>query len=623
VESEKIMKLEKLKSASPLEVSNILIEFELYDKKSSQEIIDEVYEQFRTGEQMEVSIITPVFSAIVDGLLERTSFGKGARKKGLTTERVVQECKSFSYDEELVKPIDRNAYEEYKNVQDSNKYTDENNRDKFNRSDYENKYKMDEYKANKLNNEDGNSTGRKLIEDEYTGKKNIYVYRNDPDKRRNDPKFDYQAETDHIVPLKQVYTQLKDNYALSNEDIKVTANADYNLAVTSGAINGKKLDDTNSEFIKKQGNNLDAETTSRMIDLEKNAQKAINAEANKRVLNNLTGQGELSNKEIISGYDKFTIENGREPTKEEKGKIKLGLQKSKTDKLNSQLAENTKNQTTEYAVGNVILYIIKPLYYEVKDIFKNGMMAGTEATSPGQAFLFRCSRIKNHLLKHAGEFLGDSIGQFIKNFIKSLFESIVDIFVGVFKQFLRIIKEGIKVFIQSAKILFGKDSKKMTAAQKGDAIIKLLGGSLIALAGIGIELYLNKLGIKEPWSVVISTIISGLASALFMYFMDKVDLFSAKAEKRKERIEEIFNERIAEIQNATETFNVAAIETLKNQREQFEIISNDINKALGNNDIDSVNSSLYKLAKFYQVDLPYESTEEFVKYFDESKIITI
>lgn len=42
----------------------------------------------------------------------------------------------------------------------------------------------------------------------------------------------------------------------------------------------------------------------------------------------------------------------------------------------------------------------------------------------------------------------------------------------------------------------------MTTAQKGDAIVKLLGGSVIAICGIGIEALLNKIGVTEPWSVI-------------------------------------------------------------------------------------------------------------------------
>lgn len=74
-------KLEQLKLASPLEVTQILQEMELYDAKSSQEIIDEVYQQFATGENITQEVVKPVFLSILDGFLEGTKFGRSARKK--------------------------------------------------------------------------------------------------------------------------------------------------------------------------------------------------------------------------------------------------------------------------------------------------------------------------------------------------------------------------------------------------------------------------------------------------------------------------------------------------------------------------------------------------------------
>lgn len=241
-------KLEELSQASPLEVTKKLQEFEIYDKKSSQQIIDEVYAEFESGEHLTDSVLKPVFMSIVDGLLEATALGKAARKKGLTASRVLDECEQFSYDRQEQNETTVNGYTEYKNARE---YTDEygkENRDKYVRGIYENQNAMGNYKKKAIEKNGGN----KLLKDEYTQEKNIYAYRKDPDKRRNDEKHEYQAEPDHKIPLKQLHTQFKGNYALSDEDIKRIANSDDNLALTSRAINNKKRDSSNSDFIKKQ-----------------------------------------------------------------------------------------------------------------------------------------------------------------------------------------------------------------------------------------------------------------------------------------------------------------------------------------------------------------------------------
>lgn len=588
----RIKSLEQLAKSSPLEVTAKLQEFEMYDMKSSQEIIDEVYQEFQSGEHLADNVLKPVFLSIIDGILD--AFGRSARKNGLTASRVFQECEQFSYDE-TDNTTNVNGYTEHRNATDYNEIYAEKHRAKFNRKSYENTSRMRRYKLNQFKDENGNVIRNKNIKDEYTGEKNLYVHRADPDKRRNDPKYDYQAESDHIIPLKQLHAQFKGNYGLSDEDIKKIANNDYNLAVTSGKINGNKLDMSNSEFIKKQeklgekGIKITSKTKANMLQLEKDATKAINKDVNNTVLKNITGKGNTDQTKIIY----------------------------------KESMSNAADQSKNYAVGNLIMFIVKPIYFELKDCFKNGIAEGVGASSALEALNIRFGRVKEHVLKNAFKFLGDSVWEFVKGFISSLIEGIISLFVGVFKQVLKVLKEGIKLFVQSAKILFGKDAKEMTPAQKGDAIIKLIGGSVIAIAGVGIEALLNKIGIGEPWSIFLSTFLSGLASALFMYLLDKADIFSVKAEKRRDRIVEIFTERINDIKTAANEFNTVAIETLRKQHQGFVEIQNAVNLAFANNDIDSINAGLYKMADFFNIDLPFSNTSEFVDYFDSEDVIKL
>ena len=269
------------------------------------------------------------------------------------------------------------------------------------------------------------------------------------------------------------------------------------------------------------------------------------------------------------------------------------------------------------------MFIVKPIYYELSDSFKNGLVEGVNAGSGGEALKIRFGRVKDYVLKHGKAFLGDNMWDFVKGFVSSLVEGIIGLFVGMFKQVMKILKEGVKIISSSLGILFGKESKNMSPVEKGDAIIKLVGGSVIAISGVALESLINKIGIVEPWSVVISTILSGIASALFMYILDKADIFSIKAEKRHNRIMEIYEERIKDVEEAERTFNVVALETLRKQREEFEDIRNEINDAVKSDDIESINGGLYKLADYMDVDLPYSNTEEFCDYMDSEDVLLL
>ena len=482
---------------------------------------------------------------------------------------------------------------------DFNEYA-ENVRQTYERSVYEDKKRLNEYKQKIFDN----NNGRINAVDEYTGEKNVYRDKAHPDAKRNIQKYKHThlAEVDHIVPLKEIHRQFKGNYALTDEDIKNLANQDSNFALTSARINrgegssgkGGKFDQTNSEFVEKQRERerqgkpnlgLSEESQKRMLKKEKEAQEEINKRANKKIGANLTGKGTGNTGEIWGQTTKTAV-----------------------------------SQSKDYVIGNVILFIIKPLYFEITDIFKNGLKEGIGAETTFEAFKLRFNRVKDYVMANALSFLGNNVWEFVKGFISSLIEGIISLFVGIFKQILKLVKEGIKVFTQAAKVLFGEESKNMSSAEKGDAIIKILGGSVITICGIGIETLLNEIGVTEPWSVILSTMLSGIASTIFMLVLDKIDLFSVKAEKRRKRIEDIFNERIKDIKQAEETYNIAAIETMKQHRLQFNRLRSNVWKGIENNDIDTINSGLLKLARFMGVNLGYQTTEQFVEIWDSNEL---
>lgn len=642
MDEERKKAIEELEYASPLEISRLLQEMELYDEKTSQEVLDEVHEKFDSAEHLEDEVLKPVFMSVIDGLLEATSGGRAARKKGLTASRVVEECTSFSYDDLEDNHTNVNGYTEYKNINHDeieyqvqlekwkkdgkngdrpqyNGSVNSNSTQEYVRSNLEDSSAMNDYKEKQRH-------GEKKIKDEYTGKDNLYVSQNNMPDNYNDETHRKQAQPDHIVPLKQLHEQYKHNYALDDSDLKRIANSESNLAITSAEINQVKRDMTNKQYIEwmdEHGKPLDENTKKIMLQKQKEATKSIESDVNKTVAKNLVGKGQVDEKAMKNAVNEFKENNGQAPTEEQKNQIEQNLIKKKTNEIRGTAVKNAAGQAKDYAVGNLILFIVKPIYYEISDIFKNGLKEGVGADSGSQALGIRFTRVKKYVMTHAKAFFGDSILDFVKGFVSSLIEGIISLFVGMLKQVLKILKEGVKILVGSVQILFGKNAKAMSPAQKGDAIIKLIGGSVIAISGVALESLLNKIGIGEPWSVVLSTMLSGIASALFMYILNKADLFSTKAEKRYERVKEIFDERIKDVQEATELFDRVALETMKEQRLQFESIQEEINTGLESNDIDSINTGLYKLADFMKVDLPYSNTKEFCDYMDSEEVLVL
>ena len=384
---------------------------------------------------------------------------------------------------------------------------------------------------------------------------------------------------------------------MSDDDIISVANVEENYALTTMKINrGKdygKFDMSVDEFIALQEKNkaegkpfidLTEEQKENMRSLEANSIEEMKKEKDKRRMDNILGRGDKEQQKTIV----------------------------------KESAKGAAKQSTDYMIGNVILYFIKPLYYEISDIVTNGLQGGVGANSVREAFSIRFGRVKDYVMVNAISFIGDNIWEFVKGFISSFIEGLISLFVGIFKQIFKLVKEGIKIFIQAGKVIFGKDAKQMSAEEKGDAILKLIGGSVIAICGIGIEALLNKMGIGDPFATVLSTMLSGIASVLFMFLLDRIDLFSVKSQKRSKRIEEIFDERIKDIKEATESFNTAALETMRAHRLKMAEITEKIWKGINGDDIDTINSGLFELAESMKVDLPYKNREEFLDFIDNN-----
>lgn len=622
--------IEKLQKASPLALPGLIAECEFYDETESEKIFADVVSEFEK-EGGSSSVLKPIALSIVDGLLEGTKMGRAMRKKGVTASRVLQECDEFTYGEMKIGPVPGVAYVDWKSTGEENAaamkaFANREDRRTYRRTQLQKQNAMQQYKDTA--DSKAASEGRKNLVNEYTGERDLTAYRDNPDHRRNDPKHSHQAETDHVIPLKQLHDKFKGNYGLSITDIRDLANIEGNFALTSSTINRRKGDKTNAEFIeelKKSDDPKDRELAAKMekvtAEKTKAAEKAIVGAANKAIEDNLLLGGRISRQELSAEVKKAEKKAGRKLTKTEKDSLRRKMQIKKGAAIYGEAGGVAAKQAADYAAGNAILFILKPIYFELKDSFRNGFIEGVACSSGMDAVKVRFTRVKNYIIEHGKEFLGDNLAEFVKGFISSLIEAIIGLFLGMFKCILKLIKEGIRIFIQAAKILWGKNAAKMSPAEKGDAIVKLIGGSVAALAGIGIDALLNSAGIPDSWSVPLSTMLSGIVSALFMCILDRADLFDVKDERRNARLKEVFEARVADMRADAANFSAAVNARLIEDRKRFDALDSSINAALDRQDINCVDGALSGMADLFEVALPYKDSQSFVKYWkSQSKI---
>lgn len=575
--------LNDLSNISPLKMSKKLIEYELYDQKDSLTVLNSIYEEFESKQNLVDELVTPVFLNIADGLVKHPKLQ--LEKTGITATRLINEIKNFSYDN--IHSTQRDVIQDKKNL-DENTKLHIDDKGIYDRKDMDNNRKSSIAKE-KFNN---NRTMYSELEVNDNGsKKRLYLYQNDSaiqNRKDAGKKTTHLTQNaDHNIPLKRVYDNFGNSTVLSKDDLKKIGNIDGNFDIISEKLNKSKGSKTWSEYFRDNPNAVNEKTKDKILKREKEAISKLEEVANKTVVNNFI----------------------------------------KDSKHVKNIATNAKEQaidnSTQKAIGEIIILLIKPIYYEFNDIFKNGMIADLDVEDKVEAFMYRMRRIKDYILKNAIGSLFDNIKDFLQSFITFLLNGIVNAFVGLLKKVLQVIMEGFTAIIESIKIMM-KPAEEISPAQKADAIMKLLATTAITFLGAYFEESILGFMTGTPVEFlkdVIMVILTGITSTIVVWLIDQADLFSVKVEKRLMRVKEIFELRIETIKNNTDIFEKISIETLAKQKLQFKNIISNMNFAIENNH--DINRSVYELADFMKIDLKVKSTDEFLNLLSNSEKLEI
>lgn len=641
----------RLRGSSPLSIAEELKRIELYDKMDSQEVFDEVYKQFENGGSQIDNVVKPVILTVIDGLMEKNKAFRELRAKGLTASRVLNDCEAFSYDIPNQVGYSPNAYEEAKNIREKSGFDGDvttlhrvadNNFNPVTGKDArqarldENQDMLGDAKPNSEMGKYSKDTRKKLYEDgkEMDKYKDEYFADGDikKDEYRNDTTTYDKSQPDHIIPIARVYDQFSRNPALNSEDIRRIANQSGNFAMTDGAFNQSKKDKLNEEMEKFKGKDIEEYKAdkAKMKEMSEQAQKAINQKANECVVQTLLGKGNVRNlsgedrakinSKIENKYgDKITREEKKALIKKEEQELVRKRQKAKAEKVKKTIKNNAVAQAGDYAIGNLIMIALRPIYYEIKDIVTKGLEVGVKVKGKVNAIKKRFTRVKDYILKNG---IGEALGlakDFVKMVISAIIEGLINLFVGFYKMVFKLIKEGVKIFVKAYKVIWGQEGRNKTEREKGDALLKIIGASVGGMLGITVEGLLANVAFIPGWArMVLATICGGLVSILFMNALDKMDLFSVKSEKRRLALEKIYDARIKEVEEATKMMDTVAIDVLKEQQKSFDNITKAAGKALDNNDFAETSVQITKMASFLSIELPYGSTQEFVKAYDSN-----
>lgn len=573
--------LNDLNNTSPLQMSKKLIDYELFDQQESIEVLNQIYEEFESNQNIVDELVVPVFFNITDSLVKHPKLG--LNKTGITATRLLNEIKSFSYNETHQAQEDKLLDKDNLNKKTENNTIHHINKDgklqegrqyTKNRNKYDHVARRDKYKEDYL---------KKRSRDEYTNQNGV---------------LNKRPQTDHIVPLEKAVKEYGTSPFLCDKELKKVLNKDSNFAVINGSLNASKGGKSNAEAVSENhtiaGKQSD-KTKQKMIQKGQEAVKVVEGDLNQTVANNL-----ITDVKNISKGESKLVDNA---------------------------LKDAKEASTHKAFGELIILVIKPLYYEFNDIFKNGITADLSTNDKVEAFIIRIHRVKKYILDNSVGSAFEMIKDFLKGFISFLINGIINAFVGLLKQILKVISEGFSSIIEAIKILTkDKDAagNKITSSQKADAITKLLATTVITFLGAYFEESILGILNGTPFEFlkdIIMIMLTGVASTIVVWLLDQADIFSVKDEKRMLRVKEIFQLRVQAIKENTDIFEKSSIEVLAKQKLQFKKISSEMNYAI-NHHLD-INSSVSQIADFMYIELTVKSTDQFLHLLESNKELHI
>ncbi len=604
--------IEDLENISPLNMSEYIMECEFYDMQDAHEVFAEAVSEFEDKGGVASNLVEPVVSSTVNSVLMvglrhfAPDLYKKALKGKLNLATIVKRAIHFQYPDEYLM-LQANTQHQHADEVLNNQLraTDSGfstpNSIRFNkktwkddlRKEWDSEASKDAFVRKGLN-DDGKATdvlGVKVRAKE------------DGERRPAD-----SAEPDHVLPLSLISDQYGDfaRRYVGKETTTLIVNSDKNLQLMNASDNSSKKDKTARQFIDMREKQV-VEIEKKIDELETNLQK--------------TGLSDGQKAEIKKKIADKKAESSKAGISEEGKKALVDNEKEAKKSIHESFVEEGAKSVTLEQVGRVLEVLVGPMSFEIRDMIANGFEHGVDGDNALKALWVRICRMMRYLAKELPKLLGDfcaDLGQMLTHLAMSIFGIVKQIF----GKFFDLVVNGLSTIKEAIKILSSKQYK--TSAEKADAIAKLLITLTTAVVGqFLIDMGLNALGIVDPWSEIIAALVSSVLSSVVVCFFNKLDLFGVQSDVRRARIEEIFDARIEAIKKNTAQFDVAVTEKLRVQRIQFEKCRIKITESLQQKDFLSVTETLNDAAKFFAVDIPYSTSEEFVRYVRGSSAIKI
>lgn len=575
----------QLAGTSPMQASRILISAELYEQRSSLDVLNSIYADFETKENVIDELVTPLALNVLDGIISHRKLK--LNRTGVTASRLWSEIKTFEYSTPAISGATLSAKQQLEAMRQPRAY------DKKVRATMTKRRNLT---ANKDRHFRGNSQSYSSIELNEDGS-HVTLYRYQQTAKAKGRKS-RAADSDHIVSVKQINDQYAKNCFLTDTDISAITDGDHNLAAMSNRLNRAKGAGTFAEMLAEK----------RALQAKQSGGTLTKQE--KRKLDNLSLH---TDKTLENGVR--TEERARMDVLANAQKAALGNVKNNKSEIAKKAGGQSAEQTAYQAIGQSIIEFIKPLFHELSDSIRNGFYEGVGATTVVEGLKLRFARLMKYLRHQVIPTLAASIRDFCTNFLKILIEGVLGLVIGIFKTIMRVVSEGFSALVSALKVL---RTPEMSGAEKADAISKIFASTVTTFVVFYFQEHIGKLIPNGFLKDIAFVILSGVASTLVVYLLDQVDLFSTSAIKRSRVVKEIFEERVRQIKEAAASFEAVSVSALAAQKLRFRQLSEQLDRR-----IEAVNDTVLDVAEWAGLELEIKDTETFLELLQRSEVLTV
>ncbi|KHK00229.1 lactate permease [Desulfovibrio sp. TomC] len=385
-----------------------------------------------------------------------------------------------------------------------------------------------------------------VLVDEYTGRK---VNRND------------NVDLDHTISASEIHND--PGRVLAEKNGPDAANSSYNLNATERSINRSKKH-------KPAGRHLED------LNIKKDVRQAR--------IEELAAKTSLTDQERQE-YNKWRkleeVDHERVSTKDREARLSYEKTISREYYSSSKFFKSTLTTSgveaskmgLQQAIGCVMVDFFVEIFDEVQDAYKNGFKDGVGKDTFFEALVARLHHVAKTVLNNWKNVVIALRDGAISGFLSNIFTTFINAFWTTAKRVVRMIREGFMSLIRAIKLLVVRP-EGMTAAQASDAALKLLASGVLTGVGIIAEEYIEKALLPTLSAIPVlgsfgSAIIAaltgglvGIASALVVYLIDKIDLFKIDADQQNAFVLRELDSRLSALDRDIEEIYDRAVRSL-------------------------------------------------------------